>query len=97
MKLYKFKYRNEIEECEVVKETNKTFVYCEPNNQVTWTALKKDLNAPIGAGSHKIVATSIEKLIEAGVLIVESNIEFHKNQIERLKEEKNNILKLSNK
>lgn len=88
MKLYKFNFRNEIIECEVVKETKKTFMYQKPNSQVIWTALKKDLNAPNYSGSHKIVATSREKLIEAGVLVVDSDIKFHEKQIVRLQEEK---------
>ena len=97
MKLYKFNYHNEIEECEVVKETKKTFVYCHPNREERWTVFKNSLDKPMNYTSRNVVATSREKLIENGLLTVNESIAFYTKQLHRLQEERNNILKLSNK
>ena len=97
MKLYKFNYHNEIEECEVVKETKRTYIYHLPYSKIDFTILKKELDAPIGARSRDVVATSREKLIEISLLIVDVNIAFHTKELYELQEERNNILKLSNK
>lgn len=91
MKLYKFNYNNEIMECEIVKETKRTYVYNLPYSKIDFTILKKELDAPIGARYRDVVATSREKLIEISLLIVDVNIEFYRNKIERLKEEKRSI------
>ena len=96
MKLYRFNFRMEIMECEIVKETKRTYIYHLPYSEVNFTILKKDLDAPNGITPRNIVATSREKLIEVGVLVANDNIAFHKKQMEKLQEEKNNILKLSN-
>ena len=97
MKLYRFNYGNEILECHILKETKKAFVYRLPNSEEDCTVLKKHLDAPTGWASKTIVATSREKLIESGISVVDSNIEFYKKTIKRLQEEKNSILKLLNK
>lgn len=87
MKLYRINFINEITECKVLKETNKTYVYRWPDSTSRWTVKKKDVDAP-QEDFKRVIGSSRENLIKA---IIESlNYEIRKCTVElnRLEEQK---------
>lgn len=78
---------NKIIECEVVKETNKTYVYRWFNATVNWTVKKKNVNAP-REDFTKNIATSRENLIKATIESINYQIRNYQVRIDRLQQQK---------
>lgn len=77
MKFYKFNYYNEIEECEVVKEIKRIYIYNFLYSKINFIILKKNLDVLIGVRFCDVVVIFCEKFIEIGLLIVDVNIVFY--------------------
>ena len=78
---------NKIIECEVVKETNKTYVYRWFNATVNWTVRKKNVDAPQEDFTRNI-ATSRENLIKATIESLDYQIRNYQVRIDRLQQQK---------
>ena len=78
---------NKIIECEVVKETNKTYVYRWFNATVNWTVKKKDVDAPQEDFTRNI-ATSRENLVKAINQSIDYHIRIYQVRIDRLQQQK---------
>lgn len=87
MKLYRINFINEITECKVLKETNKTYVYRWPDSTSKWTVKKKNVNAP-REDFTKNIATSRENLIKATIESINYQIRNYQVRIDRLQQQK---------
>lgn len=86
-KLYKLDFTNKICECEVIKETAKTYKYRYAFSTTIWVVHKHDVNAP-QEDFTKNIATSKQNLIEAINQSVDYQIRNHQIKIKELQEKK---------
>lgn len=92
-KLYKFDFAKRICECEVVKETAKTYKYRFTNETSIWTVYKIDVDA-MEDDARKLIASSKQSLIDLAIKSVDYQIRNHQIKIKRLQEEKQNYNKI---
>ena len=86
-KLYKLDFMDKICECEVLKETAKTYKYRYAYSTTTWTVHKHDVNAP-QEDFKRNIATSKQNLVEAINQSIDYQIKNYQIKIKRLEEEK---------
>ena len=94
MKLYKLDYDYKVIECEVIKETAKTFVYTLPG-QIVGNTIRKTVVDKLTSGSiYSQVATSKESLKSILIQAVENEIEAAQKRVDAWKELENKFDKL---
>lgn len=94
MKLYKLNYRNEIVELNVLKETDKTYVYTYPNKITGNTIRKKEVDVCTGKPYYHQIATTKAKLLQIAMEIIDDDITSAKKHVESLTELKTEVSQL---